>query len=113
MNSTNNLAQALRPVVEELERLEVPYYVGGSVASTYHGAGRSTLDVDLAAELDEPTGLKLAATLQNDYYVSLSAIRDAIKHRSCFNLIHHALVVPPHIGELELARVHVHEPMWA
>jgi hypothetical protein len=43
----------LSPVVDAFDRLGVRYYVGGSVASSTHVAGRSTLDVDVVAELDE------------------------------------------------------------
>jgi hypothetical protein len=53
-----------------------------------HGAARSTLDVDVAAELDETTGLELIAALQDDYYVSKEAMLDAVRRRGCFNLIH-------------------------
>lgn len=49
MDSTSDLLQALRPVLEELERLDTPHYIGGSVASSIHGVPRSTLDVDLVA----------------------------------------------------------------
>lgn len=84
----SELIQALRPVLAELERLRVRYYIGGSIASSLHGAGRSTLDVDLAAELEEPAALKLIAALSGDYYVSLAAAREPVRRRSCFNLLH-------------------------
>jgi len=91
MAETSDLIQALGPVVAELERLGVRYCVGGSVASSFHGAPRSTLDVDLSAELDEADALRLVAALGNDYYVSEVAARDAVRRRSCFNLLQHAL----------------------
>ena len=42
---------ALTPLVEALEKLGVQYYLGGSVASSAYGIARSTLDVDLVADL--------------------------------------------------------------
>ena len=42
---------ALEPVIEVFESLSVPYYVGGSVASSAVGTARTTLDVDLVADL--------------------------------------------------------------
>jgi hypothetical protein len=90
MAEPSDLTQALRPVLAELDRLGVRYCVGGSVASSFHGAARSTLDVDLAAELDDAAALSLIAALQNDYYVSEVAARDAVRRRSCFNLLHFA-----------------------
>lgn len=37
-------------VTQTLERLGIPYAVGGSLASSLHGIMRSTLDVDIVAE---------------------------------------------------------------
>ena len=88
MEGTSELVRALRPVVDELHRLGVRYYVGGSVASSIHGAVRSTLDVDIAAELDEESALALVAALQSEFYVSEQAVLDAVRRRACFNLIH-------------------------
>lgn len=45
-----DLLVALRPVVFSLQRMNVRYYVCGSVASSVYGVGRTTLDVDLVAE---------------------------------------------------------------
>lgn len=88
MADTSDLVEALRPVLRELKRLGVRHYVGGSIASSMHGSARSTLDVDLGAELDEQSALALIAALQSDYYASQSAVLDAVRRRTCFNLIH-------------------------
>ena len=90
MADIGEMIQALRPVVAELERLGVRYCVGGSVASSLHGASRSTMDVDLAAELNETTILRLLEALREDFYVSETAALEALRHRSCFNLLHFA-----------------------
>ena len=51
MSEIPGLIDALKPVARVLQSMGVRFYVGGSVASSYHGASRSTLDVDLVAEL--------------------------------------------------------------
>src|SRR5262245_28129030 len=89
MANQSELNDVLRPVLAELDRLNVRYCVGGSVASSFHGAARSTLDVDLAAELDERSATELVAALSIDYYGSESAAVDAVRRKSCFNLIHY------------------------
>ena len=43
---------AMLPVIDALERLGVPYYVGGSVASSAHGQFRATADADVIADLE-------------------------------------------------------------
>lgn len=44
MNPPDLLA-ALGPVSAALDRLGIPWYIGGSVASSAHGVPRTTLDV--------------------------------------------------------------------
>ena len=58
MSDEDDLIAALGPVAAALWQLGVDFSIGGSVASTYHGAIRSTMDVDLicipAASRREP-----------------------------------------------------------
>ncbi len=86
--SPSDTVSAIAPVVVELERLKVSYYVGGSVASSSHGLPRSTLDVDLVADLLPKHVTPLVEALQGEYYISRAAVSDAIARRSCFNVIH-------------------------
>lgn len=79
---------AMTGVVEALERLGVAYYVGGSMASSVHGIGRTTRDVDLVADLAMEHAALLVKSLEATYYVSLPAVFEAITRKSCFNLIH-------------------------
>lgn len=46
-------AEALQLVLAALDRLEIHYMIGGSVASSVHGVGRLTMDVDLVVELSK------------------------------------------------------------
>ena len=82
------LFQALEPVVGAFELLSVPYHVGGSVASSAVGTARTTLDVDLVADLRAGQVSPFVAELKDQYYASEAAILDAVSRRSCFNVIH-------------------------
>ena len=42
---------ALDPVIKAFKKLEIPYCIGGSVASSAYGIARATLDVDLVSEV--------------------------------------------------------------
>jgi hypothetical protein len=44
-------SEALARLLEVLDRLEIRYAIGGSVASSAHGVPRTTLDVDLVVDL--------------------------------------------------------------
>lgn len=87
MQSPDAIA-AMTPVVAELERLGVPYYVGGSLASTAYGCMRITLNVDLVADLASEHVNPLVETLQGTYYADAKIISEAITRKSYFNLIH-------------------------
>jgi hypothetical protein len=79
---------AMIPVVAKFKRLGIRYYVSGSLASSIYGLSRTTLDVDIVAELRREHVAPLVATLQSAYYVSEPMILDAVAPKSCFNVIY-------------------------
>src|SRR5262245_61525890 len=90
---TDELRAALDPVADAFEALGVVYRVGGSFASSALGVARTTLDVDLVADLRSAHVAPLVDRLQSEYYVDSDMIHDAIRHRTCFNVIHLATMV--------------------
>jgi hypothetical protein len=84
----SDLVRALAPVVETLEALGRRYRVGGSVASSALGVPRSTLDVDIVCDLSEDDIQRFVSLLSNAYYVDADMIRDAIRRRASFNVVH-------------------------
>ncbi|MCR4316072.1 MAG: hypothetical protein NUW37_06940 [Planctomycetes bacterium] len=79
---------ALKGIVDAFHKLGIEYYIGGSVASSIHGVLRSTLDADLVADIGLQQVDKLVGLLEKDYYISASAVRQAIVRKSSFNAIH-------------------------
>lgn len=86
--SIQDLLPTIRPVVAEFDRLGISYYIGGSVASSLYGEPRSTLDVDIGAAIPMGAVEELVSKWEADFYVSESAMREAIQREGCFNLIH-------------------------
>ncbi len=84
----DDLVLALSPIDRAFSQLEIRYFVGGSVASSFRGAMRSTMDVDLVADLFDDHVKPLLERLSGEYYASEPAIRDAIIRKASFNLIH-------------------------
>src|SRR6266511_3786258 len=80
--------QVVSQVARALETLGIPYLVGGSVASSRYGVPRMTQDADLVADLRLQHVESLVRSLQDAFYVDAEQIRDAIRRKSCFNLIH-------------------------
>jgi hypothetical protein len=75
-------------VVNVFDRLQIPYFIGGSMASALHGVARSTLDADMVVEIHLAQAGALVKALGNDFYADEEMIRDAIIHHGSFNLIH-------------------------
>jgi hypothetical protein len=82
-------ADGFKKVIEAFDRLEIPYLVGGSVASSVHGIARPTLDADFVAAIREDQIEDFAAELKSDFYADPEMMRQALKHHRCFNLIHY------------------------
>ena len=88
MDGNDDLTVALTPLIDLLDRLEVAWYVGGSVASTVHGHFRATNDVDVVADLREDHASVIRTALEADHFVDEESIREAVRDRSSFNLVH-------------------------
>ena len=88
--SQNAIRQAMKPIADFLDEKGVLYAVVGSVAGLSHGYGRATIDVDVLAELPAPDGLadEFEARFSPEYFVDAAMIRDAVKWKSSFNLLH-------------------------
>ena len=87
--SIEKILVSLFPVVEAFEQLGIDYYVGGSVASLAHGFYRTTADVDIIAYIRMKDIQPLVQRLQDAFYIDADMIKEAIKHRSEFNLLHY------------------------
>jgi len=71
-----------------LEKLRVPYLVGGSLASSFHGEPRSTNDVDLVADLDPATADVFVDSLGQAFYADASVAIEAAQSGTSFNIVH-------------------------
>jgi hypothetical protein len=71
-----------------LEKLGIPYLIGGSLASTIYGMVRTTQDVDIIAEMRLDHIQPFVSFLQNDFYTDEEMIAESIRHNSSFNIIH-------------------------
>lgn len=77
-----------RLVVEVFDRLQIPYFVGGSLASSLYGIPRATQDVDVVADIKSDQVIPFVRAVEKLWYVDEHAVRDAVQNRSFFNIIH-------------------------
>jgi len=76
-------------LLKTLEQLGIRYVIVGSTASSLYGEPRMTLDLDVVVKLSishvQPL---LDAFPEPDYYVSSDAIREAVRTKFQFNILH-------------------------
>ena len=75
-------------VVKVFEKLGIAYHIGGSLASSAFGIARSTLDVDIVADIKPEQASDISENLREEFYVDSEMILNAIEKQSCFNVIH-------------------------
>ncbi|MCK5075539.1 MAG: hypothetical protein KAR38_04140 [Calditrichia bacterium] len=83
-----DILQAIRPIISAFDKLSIPYYISGSIASSIYGIARATMDVDIVADIKIENTSSLKQILENEYYIDENMIKDAIRKFSSFNLIH-------------------------
>ena len=82
-------SELLRHCVTALERLRLPYFVTGSVATVYYGEPRFTNDVDVVVALPLHGVPRFCSAFpQPEFYLSEDAVREAVEHHGQFNIIH-------------------------
>jgi len=75
-------------ITRSLDIMGIRYFVGGSLASSLYGIPRSTQDVDLVADIKEEHVNPLVQALHGEFYIDAEMIKEAIKLKGSFNVIH-------------------------
>jgi hypothetical protein len=75
-------------VTSVLENLNIPYFIGGSLASTLYGMVRTTQDVDIITEMRAEHIQPFVLALRDEFYIDEGMIINAVTQRSSFNIIH-------------------------
>lgn len=81
----------LRYVTTVLDRLKLPYFVTGSVATIFFGEPRFTNDIDIVVALPERQISDLCSAFPaEEFYLSEESVRRAVASRRQFNILHPA-----------------------
>lgn len=84
----NEVHSAFRELMTAFQEMELPYAVGGSIASAAHGIARSVQNVDLVVDLRSEEPFTLAGRLAGSFAVDPEAAREAAAANRPFHLIH-------------------------
>lgn len=80
--------QVARLVAAVLDALGITYSIGGSLAGSFAGEPRATLDIDMVVDLDDARVTALVDALEGEFYIDEQALRRAVQERSSANAIH-------------------------
>ncbi|HUA57410.1 MAG TPA: hypothetical protein VML19_01560 [Verrucomicrobiae bacterium] len=69
---------AFARLLEVLDRMEIPYEVVGSLASSAHGLRRTTTAIDLVGDLRVEQMDEFASYLANEFYADAEVMQEAL-----------------------------------
>ena len=77
----------LERISAALDGAGIAYMVAGSIGSSFHGHPRATNDLDIVVAPSEEQLENFVKSLDEDYYVSADAVKDAFNQKSMFNIV--------------------------
>lgn len=92
MSAAANALDVALLVAAALEAAGIPYFLGGSLASSIHGEPRATNDIDFVVDLGPWQVRRLADALGPDFAVDEIALADAVRRGGTANVFYLPLV---------------------
>ena len=80
--------QAAYFVANVLENLQIPYFLGGSLASITYGIVRTTQDADIIADIQLSHVTAIMDQLEQAFYIDEVMLRQAVTSRGSLNILH-------------------------
>lgn len=87
-SSEGDLIDVTLTVTAALEQCGIRYTVGGSLASSFAGEPRSSIDADVVVDMRQEQIEPLLAVLGDEFYADADGLRRAIRTGSSTNLVH-------------------------
>lgn len=84
----NEPVEVTLKVTDVFEKLNIPYLIGGSLASALYGMIRTTQDSDIVAEMRLEHLQPFVSALQDEFYMDDEMITKSILSNTSFNIIH-------------------------
>lgn len=85
--------EVIRDVAARLDQASIPYMLTGSMAMNFYALPRMTRDIDLVVELGAADVQRMVTLFLPSYYVSRSAVEEAVQTERMFNLIHQESII--------------------
>ena len=85
--------EVLKAVARRLDETGIAYMITGSTAANFYAVPRMTRDIDIVVELSERDIGKFIQAFENDHYLEPETVREAVKNKGMFNLIHDQYII--------------------
>ena len=85
--------ELLKEVARRLDGTGIAYMITGSTAANFYAVPRMTRDIDIVVELSERDIGKFILAFEKDHYLEPETVREAVKNKGMFNLIHDQYII--------------------
>jgi hypothetical protein len=85
--------EVLKEVARRLDGIGIAYMITGSTAANFYAVPRMTRDIDIVVELSERDIGKFIVAFEKDHYLEPETVREAVKNKGMFNLIHDQYII--------------------
>ena len=85
--------EVLKEAARRLDGTGIAYMITGSTAANFYAVPRMTRDIDVVVELSERDIGKFILAFEKDHYLEPETVREAVKNKGMFNLIHDQHVI--------------------
>jgi hypothetical protein len=89
----NEQLEFLRLVVSRLESADIAYMLTGSMAMSVYAPPRMTRVLDFVVECEVADAGRITDLFRDDCYIDEASVREAIKGRTSFNIIHNEWII--------------------
>ena len=80
-------------IVSRFDSEGIPYMMTGSMAMAIYSTPRMTRDIDLVVEVTGTDVDKIVSLFSSDCYIDEDSVRDAVRKKGMFNIIHNDWVI--------------------
>lgn len=80
--------EVIKLFTDILDGLNIPYAIGGSIASSLYGRVRFTQDADITVTSLDEKAEQFYNSARQHFYISKSAMHQAVRGKTSFNVIH-------------------------
>jgi hypothetical protein len=89
----NEELELVKDIAKRLESAGIEYMMTGSMAMALYSNPRMTRDIDVIVRIAPIDAGKIVALFQKDFYIDDAVVRQAIRDKGMFNIIHNESVI--------------------